>query len=245
MGPTTSWSPFPPLTRELQFDERYGAVHTQPQNLAPGEALARKRGECWGHVAFDPEHSLVLQAECDRRTQQTYRQVAAGAAGRLRPEVPLLVSGDDFPKLKAAVKHVFGERGRTSFVALDKEKEGKRVVRTWHEVLLGSLGLLCILLVRSKVSRRPNTSLVERHNGTMRGKNSREVRETQCFSKEWEAHRAAFFFAEYSYNFCWPVRTLPKRFPGRSGPLTPAMTAGLADHVWTIEEWASRPTLPA
>lgn len=183
----------------------------------------------------------MLQAECDRRTRETYQAVTEGALARTAPEVALLISGDDFPKLKTAVRGTFRERGRVSFVALDKEKEGRRVVRTWHEVLLGSLGLVCILLVRSRVSQGPNTSLVERHNGTMRGKNSREVRETQCFSKEWEAHRAAFFFAEYSYNFCWSVRTLPKRFPGSRSPMTPAMAAGLADHVWTIEEWASRP----
>ena len=47
-------------------------------------------------------------------------------------------------------------------------------------------------------------------------------------------HRAASYFIGYSYNFCWPVRTLRVREP--DGPWqarTPAMAAGLSDHVWS------------
>ena len=40
-------------------------------------------------------------------------------------------------------------------------------------------------------------------------------------------HKAVTYFTMYSYNFCWPVRTLQRL--GRQR--TPAMSAGLADHV--------------
>ena len=46
----------------------------------------------------------------------------------------------------------------------------------------------------------------------------------------------------YMSDFCWPVRTLSvKRADGRWQQRTPAMAAGLTDHIWSIEEWATYP----
>jgi hypothetical protein len=48
----------------------------------------------------------------------------------------------------------------------------------------------------------------------------------------------------YSYNFCWPVRTLRERVgEGAYRKRTPAMAAGLADHVWSLQEWLTRPAI--
>ncbi len=48
----------------------------------------------------------------------------------------------------------------------------------------------------------------------------------------------------YSYNFCWPVRTLRQRGPdGSWQPRTPAMAAGLTDHVWPLDEWITMPAV--
>ena len=88
--------------------------------------------------------------------------------------------------------------------------------------------------------RTVNTSFVERHNGTDRDRNARKVRKTYCFSKDWSIHRAFTFFTMYSYNFCWCVRTL-KTEAGEHR--TPAMAAGLTDHVWTLAEWLKRPAV--
>ena len=52
------------------------------------------------------------------------------------------------------------------------------------------------------------------------------------------------YFTMYSYNFCWPVRTLAERDDeGRLRQRTPAMAAGLADHVWTMREWITMPAV--
>ena len=46
----------------------------------------------------------------------------------------------------------------------------------------------------------------------------------------------------YSDNFCWAVRRLRERGPeGRWQARTPARVAGLADHVWSLEEWLTLP----
>lgn len=50
------------------------------------------------------------------------------------------------------------------------------------------------------------------------------------------------YFTMYSYNFSWPVRTLRKKIgPRRYQPRTPALVAGLADHVGSWREWLAFP----
>ena len=50
------------------------------------------------------------------------------------------------------------------------------------------------------------------------------------------------FFTLYSANFCWAVRTLEiKDEAGRRQQCTPALAAGLADPVWTLQEWLTYP----
>jgi hypothetical protein len=69
-------------------------------------------------------------------------------------------------------------------------------------------------------------------------------KKTYCFSKDWQVHEAARYLGMYSYNFCWKVRTLGElEGKGRWGERTPAMAAGLADHVWSLMEWLSFPTI--
>ena len=128
------------------------------------------------------------------------------------------------------------------YATVCKTREKGRVVEVVSKLVFGTVALLNALISRSLVSRTINTSFVERQNGTERGQNSRKARKTYCFSKDWDLHNAASYFIGLSYNFCWPVRTL--RIEGADGhwqARTPAMAAGLADHVWTTEEWATFP----
>ena len=107
-------------------------------------------------------------------------------------------------------------------------------------VIFGTAATVAAALEASAVSRTVNTAFVERHNGTARNRNARKVRRTYCFSKDWWIHRAVTYFTMYSYNFCWPVRTLKAK---GSDAQTPAMLAKLADHVWTLAEWIKRPAV--
>ena len=55
-------------------------------------------------------------------------------------------------------------------------------------------------------------------------------------------HEAMTWFTMYGYNFCWPVRTLAHIDPAGIRQLrTPAMAAGLTDHVWSVREWITMP----
>ena len=71
------------------------------------------------------------------------------------------------------------------------------------------------------------TSHVERQNLTLRMSNRRFTRLTNAFSKKLESHKHAAAIHFMHYNFCRIHQTLR---------VTPAMEAGITDHVWTLEE---------
>ncbi len=123
-----------------------------------------------------------------------------------------------------------------------KERENGRVVRVTTRTVFGTMAAVRTALAVSLVSTVVDTAFGERHNGTDRNRNRREVLETYCFSKDWQVHEAMTYFTMYRYKFCWPVRTLRKKGEGgRYEPQTPALVAGRTDHVWTIQEWATYP----
>jgi hypothetical protein len=97
----------------------------------------------------------------------------------------------------------------------------------------------CIGTERSVIMGDPDpdqisTSYVERQNLTMRMSMRRFTRLTNAFSKKAENLAAAVSLHFLHYNFARPHKSLSKPYP-----TTPAMAAGVADHVWTLEEIAS------
>jgi hypothetical protein len=76
-----------------------------------------------------------------------------------------------------------------------------------------------------------STSYVERQNLSRRMGMRRFTRLTNGFSKKVENHAASVALYYMHYNFCRIHQTLR---------ITPAMEAGLTDHVWTIEEMIDR-----
>ena len=84
---------------------------------------------------------------------------------------------------------------------------------------------------------RISTSYVERQNLTMRMGMRRFTRLTNAFSKKLDNHMAAIAIHFMHYNFARPHKTLSLR--QEDGPAikqTPAMAAGIAEHIWTAEE---------
>ena len=76
-------------------------------------------------------------------------------------------------------------------------------------------------------SERICTSIVERSNLSLRMGIRRFTRLTNAFSKKWENHWAAVALWFAFYNFCRVHKSLR---------VTPAMEAGIADHVWSVGE---------
>ena len=132
------------------------------------------------------------------------------------------------------------------YATVCKNRKAGRLIEVIRTLVFGTLAILIKLILRSIVSNKINTSFVERHNATDRGQNARKGLKTLKFSKDWKVHNAVTFFVAYSYNFCWPVRTLRvKNERGVWKARTPAMSAGLTQHIWTTREWVLFPAMPA
>lgn len=130
------------------------------------------------------------------------------------------------------------------YATVHKVRRSGRVIEIVTRLIFGTAALLAAAWAASRVSQAVNVSFLERQHLTDRHRNARKRRKTYCFSKCWEAHEAATYFSLYSYNFCWPVRTLRTRSPDQSWTKrTPAMAAGLADQVWSLAEWLKFPTV--
>jgi hypothetical protein len=216
------------------------------------------RGDQWDFVALDPDSRLVLGVLVGKRLADNAVLLLQDVKKRLGGRAPELITSDAWPGYPEAILQAFGEQvvpprtgkpGRPAgprreapeglnYATLHKARERGHVVGVATRVVLGVLAVVLALLGKSKVS----TSYVERHNGTDRHRNARKGRKTYCFSKDYGAHEALTFFTMYSYNFCWPVRTLRKRVGRRRYEArTPAMATGLTDHVWSLSEWLAFP----
>jgi len=175
-----------------------------------------------------------------------------------------LMTSDDYPAYEAAILHAYGEtvtpprtgkRGRPrasfqvpppdlTYATVTKRRAKGRVVEVGTRVVFGTVAAVLLALGMSKVSRAINTAFVERQNGTDRHRNARKARKTYRFSKARRHHEAVTYLSLYCYNFCWPVRTLTVTdAEGRRVRRSPAMAAGLTDHVWSMSEWLARPTV--
>jgi hypothetical protein len=190
--------------------------------------------------------------------------VVADVKQRTEGRTLRLMTSDDYPAYKTAIEQAYGEdvtttpSGRASrrmvpekavpprltYATVEKRRRRGRVVEILVHLIFGTMAALAGALGLSRVSRQVNVSFLERYNATDRHKNARKVRKTYTFSKDWRVHESMTYFTMYSYNFCWPVRTLDQRGEGgRVRKRSPAMAASLADHVWTMREWTTMPSV--
>lgn len=197
-----------------------------------------------------------------KRTEEKVHQLVRDFKERTGGRPMNLLTSDEYPAYKTAIFAAYavaqeqprtGRPGRPKkprkvlpkglkYATVHKERENGRVVKVTTRVVFGTLAAVIAALALSLVSKVVNTVFIERHNGSDRNRNRRKVRKTCCFSKDWQVHEAMTYFTMYSYNFCWPVRTLTERDDeGHLRRRTPAMAAGLADHVWTMREWITFP----
>ena len=199
---------------------------------------------------MDPDSRLVLSVFVGKRLPDNAAMLLQDVKAR-RAGTPGLITSDEWPGYPEVIKEVFGEDytpprtgkpGRPAgprkeipeglnYATVRTRRAQGRVVEVLTQVVLGLLG-----------GKKVSTSYLERHNATGRHRNARKARKTYRFSKEFARHEALTYFTVYSYNFCWPVRTLRKKIgPRRYQPRTPAMVAGLTDHVWSLREWLAFP----
>ena len=128
------------------------------------------------------------------------------------------------------------------YAQVDKRHQGGRVVEVRRRIIFGQEGDIEIILKASGCGSQINTAYVERNNLTMRQNVGRLVRKALSFSKSVYYLQRHIDLEDAVYNFVKPHRSL--RRPMRKSKAqrrkweqrTPAMAAGLTDHVWSMEE---------
>ena len=224
---TNSWL-VPPLTREVPFDEKWSFVGTTEKHGDADEPADARQGESGDHVAFDPEHRLVVSVVPGKRTEEKAHHLVKDFKGRTCGRVRNLRTSDEYPAYQAAIFEASGVlqeqpragrpgRPRNPVKVLPKEvrdatvhkgRANGRVVRVTTRVVFGTLAAVLAALALSLVSKVVSPVFVGRHNGRDRNRHRRKVRETCCFSKDGEAHESMAYVTMCSYNFGWAVRSL-------------------------------------
>jgi IS1 family transposase len=163
---------------------------------------------------------------------------------------PLLVSTDGWAAYPKSIMRAFRDkvkktagRGRACLevwpelciATVIKRTEKKRVVEVTRKLTLGTLEKAETLLNRTLGCTQFNTSLIERFNGTMRERLASLSRKCRHAAARLEALETGMYLMGCTYNFCFPHHELSKTTHFGSA-CTPAMAAGLTDHIWTVQE---------
>jgi hypothetical protein len=120
------------------------------------------------------------------------------------------------------------------YLQVVKERSGSRLIAVHTQVVYGDPHEVRALLGE-------HTAYVERTHLTSRQMNGRLVRKSLSYSKRLQLLRAACSWEDWVYNLTRPVKTLRVEQVAGYGqqrwqPRTPALAAGLTDHIWTIKE---------
>ena len=213
--------------QRIQCDEIWSFVGAKHKNVLSG---AKGAGDVWTWTAIDPDSKLMVSWLVGQRSHAAARTFMRDLHSRLANRVQLTTDG--LRAYEDAVDRAFGSNVDYAMMV----KTYARVIE--HQVRYSPP--ICTGAEKVWVSGNPDpdhvsTSFVERANLTMRMGMRRFTRLTDAFSKKVENHAHAVNIHFMHYNFCRPHTTLTKANPNRY-PTTPAMAAGIADHVWTVEE---------
>jgi transposase-like protein/IS1 family transposase len=212
--------------RYVQCDEIWTFVRKK-QRQVRGDADSYEIGDQWVFVAMDADTKLVASFCVGKRTMATTRAFISDLHGRLAEQIQLTTDGFHF--YNSAVADTFGLD--VDFAQLVKlfgdfgqHDEGRysppRIAEVISKVRIGNPSV-----------RDISTSFVERQNLNMRMAMRRFTRLTNAFSKKLDNLKYALAIHFAYYNFCRVHSTLR---------VTPAMEAGLTDHVWNVGELLKR-----
>jgi IS1 family transposase len=210
--------------RRLQCDEIWAFVGAKQKNACP-EKKAEGWGDAWTWTAIDADTKLIVSYLVGGRNTGWATDFMLDCRERIIGN-PQITTDAHKPYLKA-VEEAFG--GDADYAMLHK------IYGASNEPEHRYSPATCIGCDMKTVSGDPDpahvsTSYVERQNLTMRMSIRRFTRLTNGFSKKLENHGHAVALYFIHYNFCRIHKTLR---------VTPAMEAGLSDHVWTLEDLIS------
>lgn len=212
--------------KRVQVDEIWSFVYSKAKNVPEDKRGEFGYGDVWTWVALDPDTKLVPTFRVGPRDSREAQLLMADLVKRLRHRVQLTT--DAFRPYLQAVKGAF-----------EGDVDYAQLVKLYGSTGTGGSGggkyspAVCIGSHAEVITGDPDdahvsTSQIERLNLTTRMSVRRFTRLTNAFSKKVENHTAALALHFAHYNYCRRHQSL--------GGQTPAMAAGVTDHVWPLDE---------
>lgn len=207
--------------KRLQCDEIWSFVYAKEKNCR-AEHKAKGGGDAWTWVAIDPDTKLVPCWYIGRRHASDAYHFMSDLKGRLANRVQLTTDG-----------HVAYLRGVTESFGEDVDyAQLQKIYGSPRDAEKRYSPAVCMGARKAIISGNPDyshvsTSYIERQNLTMRMSMRRFTRLTNAFSKKLANLEHAVALHYMHYNFCRIHQTLR---------VTPAMEAGISDHVWSLDE---------
>lgn len=212
--------------KRLQCDEIWSFCYSKAKNVPPEFKGQFGYGDIWTWTAICADTKLVPSWLVGDRDAATAHVFILDLAERLSSRIQLSTDG-----LKAYVEAVEGAFGADVDYAMLIKMYGKYGSDNPERKYSPSTcsGTRIVKVAGNPDETHISTSFVERQNLTMRMGMRRFTRLTNGFSKKVENHAAAVSLHFMYYNFGRIHKTLR---------VTPAMEAGISDHVWSLEEIA-------
>ena len=208
-------------SQRVQCDEIWSFIGAKEKNTS-SEKKAQGWGDCWTWTALDADSKLMISWRLGPRDAATACDFMNDVAGRLANRVQLTTDGHR-PYL-AAVEDAFGGDVDYSMLVKLYGASGENETRYSPAKCLGCIPTP---ITGDPDPKHISTSYVERQNLTMRMSMRRFTGLTNGFSKKLDNHAAMVSLYFMYYNFARVHQTLR---------VTPAMEAGIATHVWSVEE---------
>lgn len=212
--------------KRVQVDEIWSFVGMKQRNVPEELKGEFGVGDVYTWTALCADTKIIAGYRVDRRDDEAAYSFISDLAARLSNHIQL--SSDGHHAYLQAVERVFG--GEVDYAMLMKvygHFPGRDDQRRYSPPE-------CIGSEKRRIAGNPDvkhisTSFVERQNFSMRMGIRRFTRLTNAFSKKVEnhAHAVAIYFMHYNYGRIHQTLRV-----------TPAMEAGIADHVWSLEEIA-------
>jgi IS1 family transposase len=210
--------------RCIQCNEIWDFCYAKDKNVPANKCGILGYGDVWTWVAIDVETKLVPSFMIGSRNAQTAKAFMDELASRLANRVKLTTDGHRV--YLQAVEGAFGNYIDYAMLVRLYGNDAEAETRCSPAECIGRREI--------GVEGRPDpkkisTSHVERQNLTMRVNMRRFTRLTNAFFKKVENHAAMVAIHFMHYNFARIHKSLR---------VTPAMAAGLTDHIWSLEEIA-------
>jgi IS1 family transposase len=212
----------------VEADEIWAYCYAKNKNAPEQFKGTPGYGDVWTFTAICADTKLVPSWLVSERTSDDAEVFLTDLASRMAGRIQL--STDGHKMYEATVGPAF--RHQVDWAQIHKTYATPTDLGKYSPPVC--TGAKCIPLKGDLDRDRISTSYVERQNLTMRMGMRRFTRLTNGFSRKVEnlAHAVSLHFMHY--NFARPHTALKERYPR-----TPAMAAGVADHVWSLEEIAA------